>query len=1221
MKKFTLFLFALISLTTLSKEMQIRDKSSGKKKIDSFIQKTKKVDLILPAILENAISVKLKEGAGDFGKQTGMVNFGILSLDEKVSMFDVHQLEKRFRYNPEKLKAGLPDLSRIYKISYNGPYSAVFVAEVFSRDPHVEYAEPIPIDYPDDIPDDALYTLCQHLPQIMAPNAWDIFHGEDGPPVVIAIIDNGVDWKHNDLRLNIWQNLGEDANGNGRTLEFINGEWVFDPGDLNNIDNDGNGYVDDLIGWDIVLNNNNPNHNWGENHGTHCAGIAAGVTNNQQGISSISWNVKVMPLQVAQSDGLFVGAYDGIIYAAENGADIISNSWSGSTPSQANQEVITYATQQGSIILASAGNYNSLNKRYPASYVDVISVAAVSMNDIKTSYSSFGSTVDIAAPGGGTEGGILSTLPNNQYGRLSGTSMACPLTAGCFGLLKAYHPEWTNEQLITQVLGTADDIDNINPAHANLLGTGRVNAYRFMSEENVQMPQKLKLELVAASYNDANGNNVNEPGEQISMNLQFRNFVPYLGEKGVTVTLTSNDPDIIVLQGNATVDIPPDGIFSIENAFLFLVSENATSHFASLTVSLDAETEIVSGAVNNVNVLVAPSGIFVFEGVDNGRDYSGTFFRQILDQLAIPYIYANEYPPTLLGFDHVFASHANFGQNLDRGTMFTEVHSLMYQEYLENGGNLYLEAGGAFMGMMYFGYSNYAAMKQLFGISSNQLSLTQNPIDLLIGVANSPFAGITFNQSNQLLNWYIDKLTPVASAVIPFYENNYGNVSIMFDGSASYGHKIFYLSYSLAELVDADVTNSKNNVFLKILKYFDLLDEGYLLAAFKSDKIAGGTPLEVQFTDLSLSDNGFPIISWQWDFNNDGIIDSQEQHPVWIFTEPGEHDISLTITNASDSHTIIKPGFITVNDGCLVFEGMAGGNDYSGTFIKSFLEENAAWLSTYRNVLPADLNGYKAVFLSFGNYDSENTVLDDEMANILTNYLQNGGFVYVEGGDPFGWDQSTNSNLLGLFGLASALDGTLNAIDLLEGQAGSLTDGITFTSSIQPAFGYIDIYVPDNQSKSAFFESDYGIVAVQNTGIHNQRTFCFSYALASLADGEHPNTRTELLQRICNFFEIPINPTSVDAYDSKSKNALGDVTIFPNPFTNYTSIRFNIKAACNVKMEVYNSLGQKIGAFIDERFTEGTHETFWNISNIKQGIYLLHLQAGDETITRKIIKY
>ncbi len=107
------------------------------------------------------------------------------------------------------------------------------MVKAFSKDPNVEYAEAIPINFPDDIPDDILYDQCQHLPQILAPEAWNIFHGEDGPEVIIAIIDNGTYWKHEDLAENIWQNLGEDFDGDGKTLEFIGGEWVFDPDDEN----------------------------------------------------------------------------------------------------------------------------------------------------------------------------------------------------------------------------------------------------------------------------------------------------------------------------------------------------------------------------------------------------------------------------------------------------------------------------------------------------------------------------------------------------------------------------------------------------------------------------------------------------------------------------------------------------------------------------------------------------------------------------------------------------------------------------------------------------------------------------------------------------------------------------------------------------------------------------------------------------------------------------
>ncbi len=217
-----------------------------------------------PLYVEGAITLKLKPGVGDFVKQTGTVRFGIPPLDEKVSHYGINQLEKRFRYNPAKLRPDLPDLSRIYMLSFSKSFSANEVVDAFAKDPNVEYAEVIAIGYPADVPNDALYSQMQHLPQIFAPQAWDVHKGENGTEdIVIAIVDSGVDWDHEDLLSNIWQNLAEDADGDGHTIENNGTGWVIDPGDLNGIDDDANTYTDDLIGWDFSANNGNPDPNPG----------------------------------------------------------------------------------------------------------------------------------------------------------------------------------------------------------------------------------------------------------------------------------------------------------------------------------------------------------------------------------------------------------------------------------------------------------------------------------------------------------------------------------------------------------------------------------------------------------------------------------------------------------------------------------------------------------------------------------------------------------------------------------------------------------------------------------------------------------------------------------------------------------------------------------------------------------------------------------------------
>ena len=206
----------------------------------------------------------------------------------------------------------------------------------------------------------------------------------------------------------------------------------------------------------------------------------------------------------------------------------------------------------------------------------------------------------------------------------------------------------------------------------------------------------------------------------------------------------------------------------------------------------------------------------------------------------------------------------------------------------------------------------------------------------------------------------------------------------------------------------------------------------------------------------------------------------------------------------------------------LVWEGVLGGQDYSGAYINNFLT-GLAYTVDYTSVFPSSLLGYDAVFLSFGNYGTSgttSTVFDNTMASIVTTYLEAGGSVYLEGGDALEFDQSVNVPLHDLFGLGDGSDGGTNVIDGLQGQVGSLADGMFFTSSSQVNNNYIDIYLPSTGT-AAFNESGYGDVAVQNSASYGQKTFCFSYALANLTDGTFPTTKNELMTRILNYLIGP----------------------------------------------------------------------------------------------------
>ena len=257
--------------------------------------------------------------------------------------------------------------------------------------------------------------------------------------VIVAVIDTGVDYNHVDLASNIWSNVGEIA-GNG-------------------LDDDRNGYVDDIRGWNFANDNNNPMDNNG--HGTHVAGTIGAVGNNATGISGINWNVQIMPLKFldAKGSGMISDAVAAIDYARINGAKIINASWGSSDFSSALQSAIARFQSAGGIFIAAAGNEganNAVRPSYPAniSLTNVISVAASTSSDTLANFSNYGANVDIAAPGSG----IYSTLPNNRYGYLSGTSMAAPHVAGAMALLWGQNPSLSDKQLIDLVMKNTDAI-------------------------------------------------------------------------------------------------------------------------------------------------------------------------------------------------------------------------------------------------------------------------------------------------------------------------------------------------------------------------------------------------------------------------------------------------------------------------------------------------------------------------------------------------------------------------------------------------------------------------------------------------------------------------------------------------------------------------------------------------------------------------------------------
>lgn len=300
------------------------------------------------------------------------------------------------------------------------------------------------------LPNDPLFAsqwpLSDGTGRIGATEAWS--HGA-GSSVVVAVLDTGIDYNHPDLAANIWTNNREIA-GNG-------------------IDDDGNGYRDDVRGWNFVANNNNPMDDNG--HGTHVAGTIGAVGNNGIGVAGVAWNVKLMPLKFLDSkgSGYVSDAVRAIDYARLNGAKIINASFGGGGFSSAMQTALQRFQQAGGVFVAAAGNEganNATTASYPANYAlsNVISVAASTPSNSLASFSNYGSNVDIAAPGQN----ILSTLPGGRYGTLSGTSMAAPHVAGALAFMWGQAPSLSPTTLINLVMSNTDAVMVDKTIHGKL---------------------------------------------------------------------------------------------------------------------------------------------------------------------------------------------------------------------------------------------------------------------------------------------------------------------------------------------------------------------------------------------------------------------------------------------------------------------------------------------------------------------------------------------------------------------------------------------------------------------------------------------------------------------------------------------------------------------------------------------------------------------------------
>lgn len=483
------------------------------------------------------------------------------------------------------------DLSMIYVLQFDSQYHVAHAMQLLQKTGLVEYAQPRYYVKPLFTPNDPQHTQQYYLSLIKAYEAWDITQGDTN--ICIGIVDGGIQFTHQDLMANIKYNYDDPING---------------------LDDDGDGYVDNFRGWNFGNNTNDPTASLSP-HGVFVSGISSATPNNNIGITGAAFNTKYLSVRIDNAQGWGFG-YEGIVYSADMGCEVINASWGNTFYSPMNEAVVRYATiNKNAIVICAAGNSNLNEKFYPASYQYAISVAASNQSDVKWGNSTFSTAADIAAPGEN----IRSTWPFNAYDNSSGTSFAAPQVSAAAALLKAHKPNYNAIQLGERLKVTADtSIYTIagNDQYYHQLGFGRLNILRALTDPD--------RPSIVASNISINGT-VNEKiaaGTQATIKADFTNYLEIASN--LSISLVSESPYFTVI--SPAIQVGALGMLEIysNNELPFVVEVaadapinafaelkfvfRADDYFGYQYFQIDANLDYMDLAVNNITTTITSKG-------------------------------------------------------------------------------------------------------------------------------------------------------------------------------------------------------------------------------------------------------------------------------------------------------------------------------------------------------------------------------------------------------------------------------------------------------------------------------------------------------------------------------------------------------------------------------------------------------------------------------------
>ncbi len=724
-----------------------------------------------------------------------------------------------------------PTFDRTYQMSFSDYTKVDELIKELEALPYMEYAERVPIMRHSYTPNDPNQGSQYYLDLINAEEAWDIHQGGN---TTVAIVDDAVYRDHMDLADNIWVNPGEIP-------------W-------NSIDDDGNGYVDDVYGWDASNSDPDPNPpstatNSEFTHGTHCAGIASAVTDNNFGMASIGFNTKIIPVKGKADDDTGDGLpfiWDGFTYAVASGADIISCSWGGGGASTTEQNLVNTAHGNGQLVIAAAGNDNESAQHFPSAYLNVIAVASTNSADAKSGFSNYGEWVDISAPGTA----IYSTLAGSStsFGNQQGTSMACPMVAGLAALMKSVNPTMTNAEIESCLLSTAVDINDENPTYFGMLGAGRIDALAAMQCASSLPP----VVLMSSSTTD-----VICPGETISftdeslLNPESWNWT---FQGGIPATSTEQNP---------TVYFPTPGVYD--------VILDATNEFGTSTKTFTAY----------VNVDGAVTGYAYYEDFESGNLFGWTV--------------ENPSAGTQWKISEITSGGEQYGN-----------YALAINNYDENN-------WGARDAIVSPTINLYGRSTATLEIDYAYRRATQSESDSLIIKASldggQTFPITLFSNADDG-NYSVATYVLLNGEFVPNGVNDWCGVGPVGADCLSFDISQ-YISAPDFRIRFENFSRNGNNFYIDNVRVTsDCISTSVVPQADFNAERMGCNTFTTTFNDNSIG----VATSWDWSFPGGTPSSSTERSPEVTYDAPGVYEVSLTVSNSAGSNTETKMDYIVVSD-------------------------------------------------------------------------------------------------------------------------------------------------------------------------------------------------------------------------------------------------------------------------------------------------------------------